>query len=178
MTTPGGWSGGWAGGSAGAGAGGWPGGRPEPRIGDKERDAAVAALGEHFAAGRITQEEFEERSSAAWQARTASALAPLFADLPAPHGVPQGWQQGWPGSGPARGYPFSSGYPVAPPRPRQRSRFPWVALIVALLVLSAVTKLPFLLIGVLVWVAVSCSRWGRSSCQSSGSRRDSRGNWS
>ena len=55
------------------------------RIGDAERDAAVTALGEHFAAGRIDAQEFEDRSSAAWAARSASALSPLFEDLPAPH---------------------------------------------------------------------------------------------
>jgi hypothetical protein len=55
------------------------------RIGDAERDAAVAALGEHFAAGRIDAQEYEDRSSAAWAARSAGALAPLFEDLPAPH---------------------------------------------------------------------------------------------
>jgi hypothetical protein len=58
----------------------------EVRIGDAEREAAVAALGEHYAAGRLTREEYDERAEQAWTARTASALAPLFADLPAPHG--------------------------------------------------------------------------------------------
>jgi hypothetical protein len=55
------------------------------RIGDAERDAAVAALGEHFAAGRLDAQEYEDRSSAAWAARSAGALVPLFEDLPAPH---------------------------------------------------------------------------------------------
>jgi hypothetical protein len=52
------------------------------RIGDADRDRAVAALGDHFAAGRLTADEFDDRSSRAWQARTADDLAPLFADLP------------------------------------------------------------------------------------------------
>lgn len=55
---------------------------PEPRIGDVERDAAIAALGEHYAAGRITKEEYDERSGFALRARTASDLKPLFVDLP------------------------------------------------------------------------------------------------
>jgi uncharacterized protein DUF1707 len=54
------------------------------RIGDTERDQAVAELGEHFAAGRITREEFDERSDAVVRARFADDLAPLFADLPDP----------------------------------------------------------------------------------------------
>jgi hypothetical protein len=59
---------------------------PEPRIGDVERDAAITALGEHFAAGRITKEEYDERAGFALRARTASDLRPLFVDLPAQAG--------------------------------------------------------------------------------------------
>jgi hypothetical protein len=55
---------------------------PEPRIGDAERDAAITSLGEHYAAGRITKEEYDERSSLALRARTESDLKPLFVDLP------------------------------------------------------------------------------------------------
>ena len=54
------------------------------RIGDAERESAVAALGEHYAQGRLAKEEYDERSDAAWSARTAADLAPLFADLPTP----------------------------------------------------------------------------------------------
>ena len=57
-------------------------GATEPRIGDAEREAAVTSLGEHYAAGRLTKEEFDERSDQAWAARTAAGLWPLFADLP------------------------------------------------------------------------------------------------
>lgn len=52
------------------------------RIGDSERDAAVAALGEHYAAGRLTKQEFDERADRAAAARFNADLAPLFADLP------------------------------------------------------------------------------------------------
>jgi hypothetical protein len=60
---------------------------PEIRVGDDEREAAVAALGEHYAAGRLTKEEYDERADLAWQARTRSQLFPLFADLPRPPAV-------------------------------------------------------------------------------------------
>jgi hypothetical protein len=60
--------------------------QPEPRIGDVEREAAVHALGEHYAAGRITKDEFDERSDVAMGARTNADLRPLFADLPGPSG--------------------------------------------------------------------------------------------
>ena len=56
---------------------------PELRIGDAEREAAVVALGEHYAAGRLSKDEFDERTAVALTAPTLSALAPLFVDLPA-----------------------------------------------------------------------------------------------
>jgi Domain of unknown function (DUF1707) len=52
------------------------------RIGDAERDRAIAALGDHFAAGRLNTEEFEERVDQAIMARFNDDLEPLFADLP------------------------------------------------------------------------------------------------
>ncbi|HVD18165.1 MAG TPA: DUF1707 domain-containing protein [Propionibacteriaceae bacterium] len=52
------------------------------RIGDAERDRAVAALGDHFAAGRLSNEEFEQRMEQAIKARFNDDLEPLFADLP------------------------------------------------------------------------------------------------
>jgi TM2 domain-containing membrane protein YozV len=58
---------------------------PDPvRIGNSEREAAVKALGEHFAEGRLDPEEYEERVAAAYAARTNQDLAPLFKDLPGP----------------------------------------------------------------------------------------------
>ena len=55
---------------------------PQVRVGDAERESAVAALGEHYVAGRLTKEELDERADAAWSARTSGDLAPLFSDLP------------------------------------------------------------------------------------------------
>ena len=54
------------------------------RIGDAERDNAAQALGEHYATGRISKEEYEERSEQVWAARFQADLEPLFADLPSP----------------------------------------------------------------------------------------------
>ena len=54
------------------------------RIGDAERDDAVASLGDHFAAGRLNREELDERIDRAIQARFDADLEPLFADLPSP----------------------------------------------------------------------------------------------
>lgn len=52
------------------------------RIGDVERERAATALSDHFAAGRIDREEFDVRLTAAYEARTAADLEPLFLDLP------------------------------------------------------------------------------------------------
>jgi Domain of unknown function (DUF1707) len=52
------------------------------RIGDAERDRAISALGDHFAAGRLNTEEFEERVDQAIRARFNDDLKPLFVDLP------------------------------------------------------------------------------------------------
>jgi hypothetical protein len=52
------------------------------RIGDAERDAVIEQLNQHYAAGRLTQLEHEERTSLALTARTAADLDVLLADLP------------------------------------------------------------------------------------------------
>ena len=52
------------------------------RVSDADRDRAVSDLSEHFQAGRLTLEEFDERSGQALHAKTARELAGLFADLP------------------------------------------------------------------------------------------------
>ncbi|WP_350281232.1 DUF1707 domain-containing protein [Kribbella sp. HUAS MG21] len=58
------------------------GARKRVRIGDAERDRAVAQLSEHFVAGRLTQVEFEERSEQVTHARYSDDIDPLFDDLP------------------------------------------------------------------------------------------------
>jgi hypothetical protein len=55
------------------------------RIGDAERNRAAELLGEHMAEGRLTQAEFDERLSAALNAKVAADLEPLFRDLPGPN---------------------------------------------------------------------------------------------
>ena len=60
------------------------GGDPALRIGTAERERAASALSEHFAAGRIDQDELEERLTKAYAARTGADLIDLFTDLPGP----------------------------------------------------------------------------------------------
>jgi Domain of unknown function (DUF1707) len=57
---------------------------PEMRIGDTEREQALAALGEHMSAGRLTIDEYGERSAKVTAARTRGELLELFTDLPDP----------------------------------------------------------------------------------------------
>jgi len=52
------------------------------RVSDDDRDRAIAELSEHYQAGRLTTEEFEDRTGRALQARTTADLADLFTDLP------------------------------------------------------------------------------------------------
>jgi hypothetical protein len=47
---------------------------PRLRVGDAERGKVIDQLADHHAAGRLTLEEFEQRMSAAWTARTGGEL--------------------------------------------------------------------------------------------------------
>jgi hypothetical protein len=52
------------------------------RVGDAEREAVTEQLREHYAAGRLTIEEFRSRLDAAYSAVTAADLRRVTADLP------------------------------------------------------------------------------------------------
>ena len=54
------------------------------RISDRDRERATARLCGHFAEGRLTREELDERITAALNARTAGDLRRVMADLPEP----------------------------------------------------------------------------------------------
>lgn len=115
------------------------------RIGDAEREVALAALGEHFAQGRLTREEHGERSDAVWTAKVADDLDPLFVDLP--DGSPLG-----PRPAAARG-------PV-PSSPGLRRRFtglptPVQVVLVLLAVAFVMSNLPFLLVAGGLWFVLS-----------------------
>ena len=55
---------------------------PALRAGDADRDAAAAALGEHFAQGRLTFDELLARLDATFTATTQSEIAETTRDLP------------------------------------------------------------------------------------------------
>jgi Domain of unknown function (DUF1707) len=52
------------------------------RVSDAERDLAVSELSRAFQVGRLTTEEFQQRSEQAFAARTGNELTLLLADLP------------------------------------------------------------------------------------------------
>jgi hypothetical protein len=113
------------------------------RIGDRERERAAAALGEHYAAGRLERGELDERLDAAYAARTLADLERLFADLPEP--------------APFR--PDRPRRPAPPPerRPRVHAELAVIPLVCALLVLFVVlTALlrfpPFPLFFFIFWI--------------------------
>lgn len=53
------------------------------RASDQDREAVVAALRDAYTAGRLTLEEFDERTTAAYAGRTWGELRKLTEDLPA-----------------------------------------------------------------------------------------------
>ena len=120
------------------------------RLSDAEREAVAADLGEHFAQGRLTADEHAERLDQAWSARTRADLVPLFRDLPDPaRRTPE------PGRGRAGRRPeyWAPGPPWRGPVPG-----PFLVVLVALLVLTVVTHVPFILAGVLVAIFVASRR--------------------
>jgi hypothetical protein len=115
------------------------------RIGDAERDQAVAVLSDHFVAGRLTQEEFEERSDQATRARYADDLSPLFADLPDPTAASQPGLQAW-----SPGFrPSPQRFRPVPPAFLLLAPMLMVGLVIATVSLAA----PWILL-VLFWIAM------------------------
>jgi DNA-binding PadR family transcriptional regulator len=55
---------------------------PDLRAGDADREATAAALGEHFAQGRLTFDELLARLDATFTATTQSEIAQTTRDLP------------------------------------------------------------------------------------------------
>src|SRR5919108_2601666 len=99
----------------------------EIRASDAERERVVAFLREHALAGRLNDEELEERIGLAYAAVTVGDLERLIGDLPrARHPSPR------------------------PARPPQRRHEPSPALIVAGVMLILFTGLPMVVLGGIV----------------------------
>jgi hypothetical protein len=95
------------------------------RVGDAEREAVAAELREHYAQGRLSMEDFNERLDAAYAARTRGDLEKLISDLP--HAKPAGTPLPAPPPGSLRHHGHGSHF--APPGEgfgyggRRRARF-------------------------------------------------------
>ena len=88
----------------------------EMRVGDAEREAAASELREHYASGRLTLDELNERLDKAFAAKTRADLSVLMTDLPSAR---PGWRPRAPGPAclPASGRPVLAG-----PAPRRAGR--------------------------------------------------------
>lgn len=116
-----------------------PGGQGAVRIGDAERDQAMRALGEHFAAGRLDHDEYDVRMQTAIGAKTHSELAVLFADLPL----------------------LPAPQPPPPPRhPLQGKVLPIVLLLVGVAILFGNQWIFWVGLGLLLWTRnIGAHRW-------------------
>src|SRR3984957_18015488 len=97
------------------------------RASDADREALTARLRDHYAEGRLTQDELDERVSVALSAKTFGELRSLTTDLPGPAAAPPPPAAPPPGGAPPPGRPHS---PRRPP-------VPLILLIVLLVALSS-----------------------------------------
>ena len=96
----------------------------EMRVGDAEREAAAAELREHFASGRLDQEELDARLSAAFAAKTRGDLNAVFTDLPSSG---PGWANAGAAGGGQTAGSFGPGAPGAGQWARQGAHSDWQA---------------------------------------------------
>jgi hypothetical protein len=108
--------------------------RPDLRLSDADREDAIPRLSEHYAAGRLDKDEFDERSDAVWTAKTGADLAPVFADLRT--------------DDPARA---ARGPQFGPRSRRGWFPLPFLPVLFVLIALTAITHIPFVLL-----VVVGC----------------------
>jgi hypothetical protein len=117
------------------------------RIGDADRERAQALLADHYAAGRLDKDEYDQRLDQIWGARTHAELMPVFRDLPGPGG-PDPRRPSGPYSTPAGRARF------APPASRgwaRRIPGPLLVLLAALAAVVVLAHLPLILVGLGVW---------------------------
>jgi hypothetical protein len=124
------------------------------RIGDAERDAAAADLGEHYAAGRLSLDELNERLDAVFASKTFGQLTRVLADLPGPGRLR--WRASFPDDGPfgmgdrpwhgtrSSMVGFQTKGPQAPPTPTDRAgRFAALSLLLLAMLIWLFTALLF-----------------------------------
>jgi hypothetical protein len=100
----------------------------EWRVGDAEREAVAEQLREHYAAGRLTIDEFRSRLDAAYSAATSADLRRVTSDLPTAGPSPAGAAWGATGIAP----------PPGPARRRHPGRLAALLVFAGLVTASAV----------------------------------------
>ncbi len=117
---------------------------PGVRIGNAEREAAATSLREHYAQGRLTLEEFNQRLDAVFAAKTDVELARITRDLPhvGPYAPPP-YSAPWPPSQPNRAPMPGSAYPVGAGEGYRRracgpGSFGWVSMAIWLLAIFVI----------------------------------------
>jgi len=121
------------------------------RVSDAERQAVADRLGEHFAEGRLDQDEFDERAGRAMSAKTRADLSGLFEDLPDLSTRPQ------------------TGTAPVPARPRRRHSHPILVLVLVVIValaaahLAVAATVPWLWLAFVAAILVLATRGTRRS---------------
>ena len=105
-----------------------PSGEHLPPVNDSQRDETRAVLGQHYANGALTSDQYSDRMGTAATASSVTELRELFSDLPQPSPISLGGQpapgqqqpgpHGPPPQGygpPPQGYGPPPGYAQAPP---------------------------------------------------------------
>ncbi|MGW5361383.1 DUF1707 SHOCT-like domain-containing protein [Actinopolymorpha pittospori] len=113
---------------------GTTGGTAGYRVGDEERHHCAELLREHYAHGRLTEDEFTERLGAALTARRTGDLGRLLADLPS-HASERN-----PGASTRQVAARKPGTVQIDLRGLARSAAPWGVVVVASLIATAITE--------------------------------------
>jgi Domain of unknown function (DUF1707) len=118
------------------------------RVSDADRERVAERLREHFAEGRLTSDEFDERLNAALNAKTVRDLSGVMTDLPEPEPAPA----------PSRRPSHPAGWHGYRPAYRRGPRLLPLA-IIALLIAVAIPStawffLAFLKIVVIAWLVM------------------------
>jgi hypothetical protein len=153
--------------------------RDDLRVGDAERTRVTEALHEHFAQGRLTRDELDERLDTALAAKTYGDLRRVTQDLPAPGPATEPWASSTTAG--AAGPPSAamwSGH--VPPIAWRRPRFPFFGLLAVIFIVALVSGGPGLaLVGVfkvvlVIWLVLAVvgllhvRRWRRYGRRSRG----------
>ncbi len=127
------------------------------RASDSDREQVVEILRDAYAAGRLTLEEFDERTSAAFAGRTWGTLRELTTDLP------QQARLGVDLATPAQSVPAPAKAPPHSRQPPRRQLAPMLPILVLWFGMSLAARDPAALIPVLVLLVMALRLAGRPS---------------